>query len=416
MRSGAGLAVTGLGVVCALGESVEPFAAGLLAGSSAITELPADSGGPRYGAPLAGFSLADAVAARTGLPDGIRRTATRVASRSPRPVQVALAAALEAWESACLHENRIPAHRIALVVAGHNLTSRHSHELAARFHASPAYVPPRFALQMLDTDHVGTLSHVLGVTGEGFTVGGASASGNVAIIAGSRLVESGAADACLVVGALAELSPVGLRALGNLGAMAWDVASVPFDESHAGFVAGEGAACLVLESAASARHRAVAVHALLTGYAQRLDANSLANPAEDGEVTVMVNALQRAGRKPREVGYVNAHGTGSPLGDRTEIRALRRVFGGQGQGPWVNSTKALVGHCLSAAGVVEAVATVVQLRDGFLHPNTGLRRPPSPGCRFVGQHAEQVRAGLALSNGFGFGGFNTCVALAAPGA
>lgn len=413
MTGGVRTAVTGFGVVSALGTGVEPFAAGLLAGRSAVTELRSHDAGPSYGAPLAGFSLAEAVAARTGLPEGMRRAATRVAGRSPRPVQAALTAALEAWESARLHDNPVPADRIALVVAGHNLTSRYSHDLSARFRASPAYVPPRFALQMLDTDHVGTLSHVLGVTGEGFTVGGACASGNVAIIAGSRLVESGAADACLVVGTVTELSPVELRALGNLGAMAWDVASVPFDESHAGFVVGEGAACLVLESGASARHRAVAIHAVLAGYAQRLDANCLADPAEDGEVAVMLNALRCAGREPWEVGYVNAHGTGSPLGDRTEVSALGRVFGGAGTGPWVNSTKALTGHCMSAAGVVEAVATVVQMREGFLHPNTGLRRPLSPGCRFVGQRAEPVRVALALSNGFGFGGFSTCVALAA---
>lgn len=414
MTGGPGPAITGLGVVCSLGNDVDSFATRLRAGESGVVELPPDGGVPRYGARISGFTLADSVAAHTGLSDDLRRTALRLAGRSPRPIQVAAAAALQAWESARLHERPIPSDRLALVVAGHNLTSRYSHELEDKFRANPAYLPPRFAVQMLDTDHVGTLSHIFGITGEGFTVGGASASGNIGIIAGSRLLECGAADACLVVGALAEPSPIELRAFVNLGAMASHAAGAPFDESHAGFIAGEGTACVVLESSASARARDVPVLAVLAGYEQRLDANSLANPSEDSEVAAMTNAIRRAGVAPDCVGYVNAHGTGSPVGDLTEVLALRRVFGSDGGSPWVNSTKSLVGHCLAAAGVIEAVATIIQMTGGFVHANPGLRRPMEPGCRFVGERSERARVEFALSNGFGFGGFNACVLLASP--
>ena len=162
----------------------------------------------------------------------------------------------------------------------------------------------------------------------------------------------------------------------------------------------------------SAERRHATVLAELAGYAVNLDANRLPNPSVDGEARVMRNVLRRAGIRAADVGYVNAHGSASPLGDRTEVAALHDVF--DATAPWVNSTKELTGHCLAGAGAVEAVATVVQLREGFLHPNPGLANPIDPRCRFVGRHAVPAQPRYALSNSFGFGGFNSSILLANP--
>src|SRR6185369_6026435 len=143
-----------------------------------------------------------------------------------------------------------------------------------------------------------------------------------------------------------------------------------------------------------------------------LDANSLADPSPTGESRVMVQAIAQAGLSRDRIGYVNAHGTGSVLGDQVEVDALRTVFGSGAARPWVNSTKGLVGHCLCAAGVVEAVATLVQLRGGFVHPNANLDQPMDAGLRFVGARAQPAGPGFALSNGFGFGGVNSSVIFA----
>jgi malonyl-ACP decarboxylase len=151
------------------------------------------------------------------------------------------------------------------------------------------------------------------------------------------------------------------------------------------------------------------VLATVAGYDLKLDGNSLADPSEAGEARVMVGALRRAGLEPKDIGYVNAHGTGAPLGDRVEAAALRTVLEPLGHA-WVNSTKALAGHCLHAAGVLEAVATILQVRGGFVHPTPGLDRPIDPDLRFVGATAQRAEPGYALSNSFGFGGFNACVA------
>jgi malonyl-ACP decarboxylase len=395
-----GVAVTGMGVVCSIATDVETFAAALRAG--------------RSGSELRDFALEPAVAGRESLPNPLRRGALSAGLRAPLPVQASLCAALEAWESSRLHDRPVPPHQVGLVVAGSNLNGQLTERARSRYGDQPLYLPGRFALHQLDTDHVGTLSQVLGIAGEGFTVGAASASGNVGIISASRLVQAGAVRACLVVGALTDLSSLERQALANVGALASTPPGPggPFDRCSQGFVYGQGAACLVLESEVSARRRGATVLAEIAGYDLKLDGNSLADPREDGESHVIAGSLRRAGVGPEAVSYVNAHGTGSALGDEVELRALRRAFGGAFSRPWVNSTKALTGHCLSAAGVVEAVATIVQMREGFVHPTVGLEDPIDPTFRFVGPCAQPAEIRFAVSNGFGFGGFNTSVTLA----
>lgn len=413
------LVVTGTGVLCAIGSDVGTFTAALRAGRSGIRPVPDPDGRGRPAAALLpDFTLAaslDQLAASVPGRTGPVGRARSVARRSPRPVQAAVVTALQAWAQAGLDEAPVPGDRIGIVVGGSNLNGAGDDRLRPTFDRDPGHLPPRYALQYLDTDHVGVLSQVFGVTGEGSTVGAASASGNAALIAAARLLETGAVDACVVVGALAELSAMQARALRNVGAMAeagaGELPPAPFDARHRGFVYGQGSACVVLEPARAAGRRGAAALARLSGYALTLDGNSLADPSEDGETRVMAAALRRAGLEPAQIGYVSAHGSGSPLGDTTESAALRRLFGGAGPGPWLNATKALTGHCLSAAGLVEAVATIAQLRAGFVHPTGKLQDPADTGCRLVGPVCQQAGIDHALSNSFGFGGFNTAVVL-----
>src|SRR5690606_2561929 len=313
----------------------------------------------------------------------------------------------------------------------------------------------------------------LGIRGEGLTVGGASAAGNLALAHGARLVRWGILDVCLVVGALAEPAPADLRSFLNLGAMVptggsgpggpfdrchrglghgarlarWGILDVclvvgaldepapaelrsflnlgamvptvgsgpggPFDRSHRGFVHGPAAAAVILESAGSAARRDAPVLAGLAGCAAGLDANSQPDPTVAGEADVMTRALGDAGIGPADVDLVAAHGTGSPLGDRVEADALAQVFGRAR--PWVNAVKGLAGHALTAAGLLSAVAVVVQLRDGFVHPNPWLREPIDGAPRLAGDTAVTTRPRWAVSNAFGFGGFNSAVVWRAAG-
>lgn len=411
--------VTGMGIVCSVAADVDSFAAALREGFSGIQPSPRGTDGPPYGAVIRGFTLAGALANRT-LPEQLLQAAERKARRSPFALQVATASALEAWERARLHQAPIAPERLGLIAGGNNLTCHYIDSQRASFEKSPQYLSARFALLSQDTDHVGTLSEILGITGEGFTVGGASASGNIAIINGSRLVECGAVDACLITGALADLSPMEAQAFLNLGAMACPASSdgsrlpgSPFDRARRGFVPGQGCASLILESASSAAMRGGAVLAEVAGHAISLDANRLADPSEQGEARTMGSAIRSAGLEPPQVAYVNTHGSGSVLGDEIEVHALRKVFGGSFGVPWLNSTKSLTGHCLAAAGVVEAAATIIQMQQGFVHPNAGLKEPLDYEGRFVGAQSEDTAIPFALSNSFGFGGINTSILLGA---
>lgn len=418
--------VTGLGVVSPVGHDVPAFTAALRDGRCGIvaTRAHGPDSGARLLAPLGPFDVAAALDACAGLDAETRARALRTARRSPLPVQAALAAAAQAWQDAGLARRPVPGERIGLVVGGHNLTGSAAFTAAAH---GAAYVPPRFALQAQDTDHIGTLSQALGITGEGCTVGASSASGNLALIHAARLIGFEAVDVCLAVGAMAQLGELERRALANLGVLAeaggdadqeFDAPSAsgagrrhlgcrPFDKERSGLVPGEAAACLVLESESSALSRGVPASIELSGFKLALDGNSLSNPSVDGEARAIAGALARAGVEAAEVGYVNAHGTATPAGDDAELAALAQVFGAAVGSPWINSTKALIGHCLSAAGTVEAVATVVQLRSGFVHGNPALRHPVSDAHRFAGPQARPARFTHALSNSFGFGGFNT---------
>jgi len=406
--------VTGVGVRVANAADIAAFTEVLAAGRSGVTEV-AGPDQPSLGAELTDLDFSGEARRRSALGEQLLDRAGRIGRRATLTAQASLLVAMQAWEHAALHLRPLDPERISIVVAGHNLAGRYTEGQWRQLAGNPAYLRPSTALQHQDSFGVAAVSSALGITGEGSTVGAASASGNAALIHGIRLLVTGAADACLVVGAVTELSSLQRRAYLNLGAMAaWDehrdaaTQCRPFDAGRAGFVPGQGAAAALLETTASAAQRGQPALATVLGGATRLDANHSADPSVAGEVSAMAAALRVAGLDAGDVDYLNAHGTGSPLGDDTEVQAIQEVFHGVLDRVWVNATKAITGHCLSSAGVVEAVATIAQLRGGFVHPNPNLSAPVGP-LRFARTKAAPATIEVAMSNGFGFGGFNTSV-------
>ncbi|HEY8357025.1 MAG TPA: beta-ketoacyl synthase N-terminal-like domain-containing protein [Ramlibacter sp.] len=412
--------VTGMGVLSAIGHDVAAFAEALFAGRSGIGRL-GRLQEPRpavdLGAPLS-FEFEALLARHAGLPSALLQSARHAARRSPFSVQASMGAALQAWEQAGLHRSAPAPDRIGLVAGGNNTTRHYQYAATQHYAQQPAHLSPRYALLHQDTDQLGVLSQAFALYGEGFTTGGASASGNVALVQGLRLVRAGVVDACLVVGVVADLSPMelqGYHVIGALGGRKYrddpERACRPFDAGHEGFIPGQAAACMVLESEASARGRGAPLLARLAGGAIALHGTSQPDPSADGELRAMAGALRDAGLAEAAVDYVNTHGTASPRGDAAEIEALQALFGERLPQVWLNATKALTGHCLSSAGVVEAIATILQLRAGRLHPNLNLADPIHPHARFCGPAAQTAQVRTALSNSFGFGGINTSIVL-----
>lgn len=395
------LVITGMGVISAIGQGKGDFTNALLSGKSAF-DMMRRPGRQRQSAYL-GAEIGDVV-----FPAQLERRVLRASSLS---AQLALVALHEAWDEARLHE--IDPHRIGLVIGGSNTQQRELLQLQNAHQDRPEFLRPTYGLSFMDTDLCGFCTAQFGIRGLAFTVGGASASGQLAIIQAAQSVVSGQVDVCVALGALTDLSYwecQGFRALGAMGSDRYadqpELACRPFDREHDGFIFGESCGALVIETRQSSERRSVDRYASLCGWGVAMDANRNPDPSLDGEVRAINDALRAAGQQPSEIDYVNPHGTGSPLGDETELRALRRCGLA---GVHVNATKSLIGHGLSAAGSVEVIATLLQMKEGRLHPSRNLSDPVDPDFNWITETAVDYEITNALTLSMGFGGMNTAL-------
>ncbi|HEV2370651.1 MAG TPA: beta-ketoacyl synthase N-terminal-like domain-containing protein [Streptosporangiaceae bacterium] len=396
------LVLTGCGVLTAVGQGTAAMSAALLRGDHAFGVLSRPGRGDRE---YVGAEVPDIT-----VPAHVPATVLRTCDVTAR---AALAVLGEAWEQARLSE--VDPQRIGLVVGGSNVKQRELMAVHDRVADRKESLPPSYAVTFLDSDLSALCSEQFGIKGMAFTVGGASASGQLAIIEAARLVRAGEADACVALGALTDLSHWELRAFRRVGAMGTDrfasdpaAACRPFDEQRDGFIFGECCAAVVVESAASAARRGVRADTELAGWAVVSDANRNPTPSADGQRHAITLALQRAGVPPRRIDYVNPHGSGSRVGDPVELEALRRS--GVADAP-INATKSIVGHGLAAAGTVEVVATVLQMRAGRLHATRNLDQPLDPSRAWVTGRAPEHDVRHALTLSVGFGGINTALCL-----
>ncbi|MDJ1175529.1 beta-ketoacyl synthase N-terminal-like domain-containing protein [Roseofilum capinflatum] len=434
--------VTGMGVLTAIAQTIPDFTQALFEQKTAFGYLKRPG---REGAePFLGAELPD-LDIQSKLPE--HRGLLRTASWSS---QVATLALSEAWQDAKLEtaisSGIVNPERIGLVVGGSNFQQRSQQELWQKYQSKPQFIRPTYGLTVWDTDMVGILSQCFPIRGEGYTVGCASASGALAIIHAARQILTGETDVSIAVGALFDLSSWECQGLRNLGAMGSDkfsdrpeLACRPFDQDHDGFIYGEGCGVLVLERAnlreITAEEIASAdppksplergtfttaplskgwgdldncckVHGTLLGWGLALDGNRATDPSQAGEERAMQAALTMANLQPEQIDYVNTHGTSSPLGDRTEAAALKGVGLSHAL---VNSTKSLTGHCLTGAGVVEAIATLLQLKAQRCHGTHNLIHPIDPNLNWVTEAAIPAEIKYAISNSFAFGGMNAAI-------
>jgi 3-oxoacyl-[acyl-carrier-protein] synthase II len=276
-------------------------------------------------------------------------------------------------------------------------------------------VSPLFVPMMMPNAAAAQVAMRLGAHGPGFSVASACATGAHAIGEAMRMIRRGEADAVVAGGTEAALVGLCLAAFRRMGALSREGISRPFDIQRDGFVMGEGAAILVLEREQHARARGAQIFARVSGYGASNDAFHITQPDEQGRGAIesMEAALRDADLSPADVGYVNAHGTSTPINDRVETLAVRQVFGEDG--PPVSSCKGAIGHTLGAAGAIEALACVEALRRGALPPTLGLEQidPECEADHVAGAPREAPDLKVALSNSFGFGGQNATLVLQA---
>lgn len=400
------VALTGAGTVNPLGPDVASTWAAMAAGQTAIGPLDIpdlDRLTVRVGAQVKGWQP-QAHFAPTRL------------NQLDRQCQFALVAARQALAQAGLTVDAALAPRAAVIMgtAGGGLLTQ-DEAFRAVYAEGRNRVHPLTVPRLMHSAAASQISIEHGLKGPVFSVSSACASSNHAIGLAFQMVRAGAADVALAGGSEAMLSFGGLKAWEGLRVMSSDTCR-PFSSGRSGMVQGEGAAVFVLEPFDRALQRGAKIIAEVVGFAMTSDAGDIVSPSVEGPASAMSLALQDAGISPGEVGYVNAHGTGTLVNDRNEAAALKLVFGDRLAGLPVSSTKSLHGHLIGAAGAVELLACLLALQEGLVPP-TANYLGPDPDCRLdvVPNHARQARVGVALSNAFAFGGLNAVLALRKAG-
>ncbi len=402
------VAVTGLGAVTPIGLDAPSTWRAAVAGESGIgfietfdaSEFPV-----RIAGEVKGFDASAVAPPKEG-------------RRMDRNVLLALGAAQEAWKEGVL-EGIDPA-RVGIVVGSAigGLPGIVDQANVLRDRGADR-VSPFFIPSVLVDSASGQIAISLGLRGPNYAPVSACATGSHAVGEGAELIRRGAADAVLAGGTESCIHPLilaGFCAMRGLVAEDEDPtkASRPFDATRAGFVMSEAACILLLEDLEAAQARGATIYAEVLGYGASNDAHHMAQPDPDstGVAEMMRAALERAGVEPEQVGYINAHGTSTPLGDEAETRAIKRVFGDHAYELAVSSTKSVTGHCFGAAGAIEAMMCALALHNQLLPPTINYRNP-DPACDldYVPNVARKAKIEVALSNAMGLGGHNACVLL-----
>ncbi|WP_103865516.1 beta-ketoacyl synthase N-terminal-like domain-containing protein [Aquimarina sp. I32.4] len=406
---------TGMGVITPIGIGVPAFSQSLRKGSTNFSKISFKKEGTLFEYPIAqvnDFNFKEEVT-KINLEDELLTKVKQFRNIS-KSTEYGLYCALEAWKDAGLSKD-IDLTRVAIVSGGSNTQQSSLDEVHNKYANRLQFLNPNYGFNFFDTDLVGVLSELFGVRGEGYSIGATSASGNMSIIQGSRLIKSNEYDVVIVVAPLMDLSIYEYQGFTNLGAMAsveehLDFSKIykPFDRKHNGFVYGQSAGCMILESKKHALEREKETYGTIAGYGVHMDANRNPNPSVEGEQQAIQWAMKSADITINEIDYVNTHGSGSIVGDKTEVAALLSLGL---KGINANSTKSLIGHSLSSASMVEAIASLIQMKEGFLHKSNNLIEAINDDIDWVKDTSRIVNIDRTLSNSFGFGGINTAIIL-----
>jgi 3-oxoacyl-[acyl-carrier-protein] synthase II len=396
--------VTGLGVLCPIGNNVEDAWRNALAGKSGAAPIElfdASDQSVRFSCAIKNFDVAEYIDRKE-------------ARRMDGFIQYGMVAGIQAVRDAGLEEHQADASRIGVAIGsgiGGIVTIETAH--SALINGGPRKVSPFFVPSSIINMISGNLSIRYGFAGPNIAVVTACTTGTHNIGLAARMIQAGDADVMVAGGSEASTSPVTLAGFASMKALssrndAPQKASRPWDKDRDGFVLGDGAGALVLEEYEHAKARGAEIYCELAGFGMSADAYHMTGPHPDGAgaVASMSNAIRDAGLTPAEIQYINAHGTSTPLGDVAETIAIKRVFGADTRLA-VHSNKSMIGHLLGAAGAVEAVFTIMSVVHQVSPPTINLDEPGDDcDLDYVPHTAREMKIDAALSNSFGFGGTN----------
>jgi 3-oxoacyl-[acyl-carrier-protein] synthase II len=402
--------ITGMGCVSPVGNNVQDTWAALLDGRSGagpITQFDASRHKTRFAAEVKGF-------------DGAALFGAREARKMDRFTQFAAAATVEALAHAGLTIDESNRDRVGILIgSGIGGITTILEQVEVMRERGPERLSPFLIPMMIADSAAGTIAIRVGARGPNMALATACASGTNALGEAAEIIRRGAADVMLAGGSEASIAPLAMAGMNVMGALSTRndaplQASRPFDKDRDGFLMGEGAGILILESLEHARARNAQILCEYTGYGTSDDAHHISAPAENGAGAAisMRLALEDAGLGAQDIGYINAHGTSTPLNDKSETAAIKTVFGEQAYSIPVSSTKSMTGHLLGASGALEGIVCVQVLQNGIL-PATINYTTPDPECDldYVPNQPRPASPVHVMSNSFGFGGHNATLIL-----
>ena len=401
--------VTGMGAITPIGNSVEEFWSGVKEGKTGFDKITYfDTEGYRatLAAQVKGFNAADYMDRKT-------------AKRMELFCQYAVAASKEAIENAGLDMEKEDPFRVGVCVSSSigslQIMEKEEKRLIEK---GAGRVAPLLVPMMISNMASGNVSIAFGCRGKSLNVVTACATGSHSIGEAYRSIQAGEVDVMIAGGAEAAICPIGIAGFSSLTALTSSDdpkrASIPFDKERSGFVMGEGAGVVVLESLSHAKARGAKILAEVAGYGATSDAFHITSPCEDGSGAAksMELAMAEAGVTPKEVSYINAHGTSTHHNDLFETRAIKLAFGDEAYRVPVSSTKSMVGHLLGAAGAVEFITCVKSIEDSYIHPTVGYKvKDEECDLNYVPGEGIHGEVRVALSNSLGFGGHNATLAV-----
>lgn len=398
--------VTGMGAITPIGLSVDEFWDSIKQGKTGfgtITKFDASEYKCHLAAEVKGF-------------DGKNYMDFKAAKRMELFCQYAVAATKEAMEDAGLDMEKEDAYKVGVSVgSGIGSLQAMEREHSKLLEKGPNKVNPLLVPLMICNMAAGNVSIQFGLKGKSINVVTACATGTNSIGEAFRAIQYGEADVMIAGGTEGSVTPIGVAGFAALTALTSsdDPArcSIPFDKERSGFVMGEGSGIVVLEELEHAKKRGAKIYAEIAGYGCTSDAYHITSPAEDGSgaAKAMEYAMEDAGVSPKEVTYINAHGTSTHHNDLFETRAIKLAFGEQAKNVKINSTKSMIGHLLGAAGAVEFVTCVKELGEGYIHPTVGYKVPDEECDLDYCKEAVTGEFEYAMSNSLGFGGHNACI-------
>ncbi len=414
--------VTGMGILTPIGDNLDDYYKNLIAGKSAITNwryLDTSKIRCKVGGDLGDYDykkyMNEYLAPR--MPADAFKRMKKILKTAPLATRLTVITVVQAYIDAGLFDVKdLDPTRVNAVLGGHNFNSNYIYENFKQFQDEPEYINGMMGICVYDTDLIASAAEVCQILGRVYSIGGTCTSSTVAMMHGLREIRSGDNDISVVTGGVLDYSPLDLQALILVSAISYksfndapSKSSRPYDIAREGFVPSHGGGVLIFEELEHAKKRNAKIYAEVLEVDCNSDGNHLSNPSTDGQSRLMNGVLKKAGVRPEQIDYVNAHATSTPLGDRVEIASIKRVFGDHVKKLKVNASKSMLGHAGWSAGAVESIGAILQMNHNRLHPSINIDNiDPEIDIDVCANKAQDWEINYLMKNSFGFGGLNAC--------